>query len=68
MMMQKMCFGEYTLEIFLIGFFSNTAIGIILSEPIIDNNVEVDVQENFLILIFFAIDSLSKTIRPNILF
>ncbi len=49
-MMQKMCFGEYNLEIFLIGNISwNTAIGITLSGPNIDDNLEVDVPIFFYI-------------------
>ncbi len=51
MMMQKMHFGEYTLNFFWNWKnSSNTAIGITLSEPIIDDNLEVDVPEIFLTL------------------
>ena len=66
MMMQKMSFGEYTLEIFQIGKISwNTAIGITLSEPIIDDNLEVDVPENFLILKIFPLTVYLKPSGPT---
>jgi hypothetical protein len=59
MMMQKMSFGEYTLEIFL------NAIGITLSEPNIDDISEVDVPEIFLILKIFPLIVYLKPSGPT---
>jgi hypothetical protein len=66
MMMQKMHFGEYTLDFFLNWkIFLKHCHWNHLSEPIIDDNLEADVPEIFLILKNFPLTVYLKPSGPT---